>query len=1418
MHPGQEEPNESALEWLFTNQKFVRWIYRSGSRFLHLVQAASETKSPSSLLRLLKDVGSQSIRESHIFYFQFRKHDARFNCIRGLLTTFIAQATATMVPNITLDESASQMLENVGFMKPLPDHDLFYLVACVCRAIRTRNGQVYWIIWNLDACSDSLSRLVKSLADLDTFSEFPCRILFESSGAQGVIESMNDLEVVTVKNEGASPTPNNKHVSSPELEKLTKDCPALSPFSDSLNKVLSHHRQNNIVDTVIAQWTFNFTTALAACSSPKTINEALERLSNMTAQQFFMNIIASIPPHKFPWAKRVLAWVKNSCRPLTIWELDNAMGFNKTAPRHADHWRTTDFAFDLQDCFLGLLIVENNEVSFIHPTVREYLSHPECASQNWHMADRDAHLDMLQSLLRCLCREDDRVLSPPAPVKRGYLSHPVPSRLDLRSYAAEYWLQHYREAKHRAQKPSEYEGDIKVFLGNPAAVRSWASIMGLEQPLEAPEGHNSGGAPFSQLAVVTLAARVGLGTAEFDFLCPGWQSHPELVLAALLEGVSNGHISLVKQLEMPPLDEKSLDELIDMASSCGDAEVFRILFSKIRGRSKFPPQFLKRAARLGVEQVIKQVIGDGNSGEDAGEESLFNYISDLIIEAIRFRQTEITKFLVKRLAPQNPTFDMLKTACQVGNSCDLEQLLEDGFNTAALRKSGRWDRSDFKDLLETACTCGNPAVVEVLIRDSNADEMGNLWPCLELAVSNGLPECTAKLLTLIELSSESPSSVRDHLWDVLMAGVGEGQVDTCRLLLDKGVDPNYKKSHNNDAALCHAFKKGKIPMIALLLDRGMDIEGTDDYDATALWEAANRGLTEIVTYLLDRGADVNTRAGYGGTALYQACLKNHKAIVEILLQKGANVRLSTHRKNWSPLEASFDFPDILELLVEKSPDFRRVAGGTTALWRAARGGFEKSAELLLRGDPNIEFIPMDYSEEEDGLTPLAMAVKGGHAKVARLLLEAGANINYVTPKGDFILKFVQNGETLAVLLEYNPDLKLVDEEGNAAIHVLVSQSTEDLAAIKRLVNAGADIQAFNKVGETPLTIAVAGGDMELITYLVSKAAGIDTSKAYSGGALHQACNVASLKIVKFLVDNGANVDLPHTAVGTPLSCVCTSEKEQFDKITYLVEERHAKIGVKGGWHGHALNEACLRCDVNTVRYLVNQGGKTFLSQPDHLGRVPVFYACYKREDAVNMVRYLISQGVDVSAKVKDKMGRTVLHCAVVAHNPDLVRLLIEHDKELVHAADDDGWTPLHWATRRAYGPVSNSGMWYTRPSTGEKLSDMVRLLLKDGSGDLVLTGKAANQRWSPLKLARYHGVYESLKDQLTPESLKEEQPAENPELYESKAAVFHRRLCDACFCVCSLLNVIPKQRHALTRVLRAGITRGVLSMHQRVMF
>ena len=83
----------------------------------------------------------------------------------------------------------------------------------------------------------------------------------------------------------------------------------------------------------------------------------------------------------------------------------------------------------------------------------------------------------------------------------------------------------------------------------------------------------------------------------------------------------------------------------------------------------------------------------------------------------------------------------------------------------------------------------------------------------------------------------------------------------------------------------NASWKGQTETVALLLEKGADVNAMDNDGITALMWTTKYGRTEIVKILLERGADVLAVDQYGDTALSMASKNGYTEIVKLILMK-----------------------------------------------------------------------------------------------------------------------------------------------------------------------------------------------------------------------------------------------------------------------------------------------------------------------------------------------------------------------------------------------------------------------------------------------------------------------------------------------------------------------------------------------------
>jgi ankyrin repeat protein len=251
--------------------------------------------------------------------------------------------------------------------------------------------------------------------------------------------------------------------------------------------------------------------------------------------------------------------------------------------------------------------------------------------------------------------------------------------------------------------------------------------------------------------------------------------------------------------------------------------------------------------------------------------------------------------------------------------------------------------------------------------------------------------------------------------------------------------------------LLFAAQQGDLQSAELLLAAGADVNDVDASKASVLVVAAHSGHGALALKLLARGADPNA-AGAGYAPLHAAVLRGDAALVKALVAKGANVD--------ARLEAGTP-------VRKYGVDYALSAAwiGATPYWLAAR--FAEPEIMRALGAAGAD----TRQPIGDGTTPLMAVLMGSQGQGDRReRFRTEVQMAAAAP--------AQEAETVAaatIVLELGADVNATSNSGDTAMHTAATRGLRPV--IKLLAGAGADLNAKNKRGLTPLAATLASAKM-----------------------------------------------------------------------------------------------------------------------------------------------------------------------------------------------------------------------------------------------------------------------------------------------------------------------------------------------------
>jgi len=459
---------------------------------------------------------------------------------------------------------------------------------------------------------------------------------------------------------------------------------------------------------------------------------------------------------------------------------------------------------------------------------------------------------------------------------------------------------------------------------------------------------------------------------------------------------------------------------------------------------------------------------------------------------------------------------------------------------------------------------------------------------------------------------------------------------------------------------------------------------------SALADAAMNGDLPVMYALLKKGADPNTPGAFGTPPLHWRVRVDDVESARRLLKAGADPNGLTER-GVTPLSLAIAAGDsqMVRLLLEAGADPNYAEpSGETGLMMAAQVGVLEVIEQLLGHGARVDARDPNY-----GQTALMFAARTGAADIVSALLRHGANPNVSTLVGktpDFIKpnSVPGFGYGVGIIRGGVPaDRGRREPVPGGMTPLLYAARHDHVEVAKRLIAAGADVNAKEANGIWPLLMAISNDNMAVAQYLLTRGSHVNGQDWYGRSPLWEAVNVRNLYVhnatFKNGIDRGPVLELIRAllAAGADVNAR-TRETPPFRH--YLLEITGSLEWVDFTGQTPFLT-AALAGDVTVMKLLLEHGANPRIDT--YQGTSPLMAAAGVNwvlaqtwtegpEQLLEAVKLCADLGLDVNQA--NSMGITALHGAANRGSDDIIRFLVGRGADLT-AQDHEHRSALDWA-------------------------------------------------------------------------------------------------------------------------------------------
>lgn len=407
---------------------------------------------------------------------------------------------------------------------------------------------------------------------------------------------------------------------------------------------------------------------------------------------------------------------------------------------------------------------------------------------------------------------------------------------------------------------------------------------------------------------------------------------------------------------------------------------------------------------------------------------------------------------------------------------------------------------------------------------------------------------------------EIDEAPKDHGVPPLIAAISQGTTAVPFLIKHTRTQRIDSTDSAGRSALSHAVAMGLAPVALSLLDKSASPAATAHPNTSIMTDAVNQGLNEVVAKMAVKCPESSPLLADGMIA---ALKTKNSAALEGLLNSKASSQLKMPTGE-SYLHFAAAAGDLTSLKILTKSGAIHADANTNPLIFAVENDAVEMAECLLKAG-----CKPDASHEQAG-TPIARAVALNRLPILELFLKSNSAAQ---PHLASALE-TQNFSVADLLIKHGADPNARDENGDTPLILAVLEKAEP--TVKYLLGHKVALDPVGREGQNAFALSVALQQSGMVRALLE--AGCDANEVFKASPKPEFLERLTDKYFKRWLQQDSNL--------TPLMCAASGNNIP---IIRLLMKHGAKRGAQTkGWRRYAVNFACEQSNISAAQLLLGQ--------------------------------------------------------------------------------------------------------------------------------------------------------------------------------------------------------------------------------------